>query len=96
MQQQSKLIKILSAIVKFVAKEFLWILLILIVSFPLAYLEMILLQSSKGKFQTFMEHKFPGNEFFIVLYIITLISLYFVHIVVGALKIVITPKSTPA
>lgn len=96
MQQQSKLVKILSAIVKFVAKEFLWILLILIVSFPLAYLEMMLLHSSKGEFQTFMEHKFPDNELFIFLYIITLISLYFVRIVVGALKIVITPKNNPA
>ena len=90
---ESKLLKIFKAIKKFVAKEFLLILIIVIVSIPLAYmLELELTKKAPDLMEALLK-TFQGSGSFMILYTLCVAGLYFSRVVLGALQTLVKSKS---
>lgn len=92
--EDSKLMKIVKAIKKAVAKEFVWIVLIVILAFPLAYMLEKDLEQRAPAFLSALQNAFKGTGTFMILYVICAAGLYFSRMVMGAIRTIVKSKST--
>jgi len=90
---EGKLKKLLKAIKKLLAKEFLWVLIILLLGIPLAFIMMYLLESlaSENTIKAMCD-VLNGASLYAGCYIISLAGIYFTRMTVGAIKTLIEKK----
>ena len=95
MKGEGKLKKFFASIKKLFAKEFLWLLFILLLGLPLAIITYYLTETYASTKVWDNIKKITGdNQVFIGFYMLSLIGIYFTRIVVGAIKTMIKkPKN---
>ena len=85
--EEGKLKKLLKAIKKFFAKEFLWVLFVLLVSIPLALVvEYLLDKIDDGALAEELMCLVEGYSLFMVSYAVCIAGFYFTRTIVGAIK----------
>ena len=86
-KDEGKLKKGLKALKKIFAKEFLWVLFILLLGLPLALIATYIVETyASEKISNVIARILGGKPTFIGAYIISLIGIYFTRVVVGALN----------
>lgn len=87
-EEEGKLMKLLKALKKVVAKEFLWVLLLLLAAIPVAYAMVVVFESYEP-----LNAKLPeidkilnGTSRYVGAYAVSIAGLYFTRMTVGAIK----------
>lgn len=84
---EGKLKKLFASIKKLISKEFLWVLVVLLLGLPLALILTYLFETHASEEMLVMTKKIlEGNPLFIGAYMICLGGIYFTRMVVGAIK----------
>jgi len=88
--EEGKLKKLLKAIKKLIAKEFLWVLAVLLLSVPLS----LLLNQAYNRFATVeiknaVAELLEGNSIDLATYVVSIAGVYFTRMTVGAIQTVI-------
>ncbi|HIB47315.1 MAG TPA: hypothetical protein EYN07_07990 [Flavobacteriaceae bacterium] len=93
-KEEGKLTKFLKAVQKFMAKEFLWVLLAVVLAFPLAYLIDYVLQNYM--YEVYGDLKIYMNDRPVLLatYLIAIAGIYFARAVAGSIALALK-KSKP-
>jgi hypothetical protein len=92
-KDEGKLMKLFKVIKKLFAKEFLWILLILLLALPIALIITYVLEAYGPEvFLITINKLLEGKPIFIVAYGVSIAGIYFSRIVLGAIK-TLTNKS---
>lgn len=85
--EEGKLKKLLKVVKKIVAKEFLWVLFILLVSIPLALaMKYIVEEYASAEVITAIYEVLDGNKLSVGCYAVSIAGFYFARMVVGAIK----------
>lgn len=92
---EGKLKKLLAAVKKFFSKEFLWVLLILLMGLPLALIMTYVLETyASEEVLSALTTLLEDSPLYIGCYVTSLGGIYFTRMVVGAIKTLITkPES---
>lgn len=89
-ETEGKLKKLLAAIKKLLSKEFLWVLLILLIGLPMALIMTYTIETyGSNETLTVLQTLLEGNPLYIGCYVTCLGGIYFTRIVVGAIKTLI-------
>lgn len=85
--EEGKLKKLLKAIKKVMAKEFLWVLLVLILAIPLAFIFMYILDEyASGKTVEYICEILGEIPLFMGCYLLSIAGIYFARMTNGAIK----------
>ena len=90
-QEAGKLKKLFAAIKKFFAKEFLWVLFVLLFGLPSALIITYVLETyCSEKLLAVINELLQGKPTFVGAYALSLAGIYFTRTVVGAIKTMVT------
>lgn len=94
-KEEGKLKKLLVAIKKLFAKEFLWVLLVLLLSLPLALIITYIIETyASEQILRMITEILKDKPLFMGVYLLSLVGIYFARTVVGAINLLtIKPKS---
>lgn len=83
--EEGKLKKVFAAIKNFFAKEFLWLLFILILAIPIAFITEYIFNNYAPK-SADIKQNLNGQSIFVAAYIVSIAGCYFTRIIVGAIQ----------
>lgn len=92
--EEGKLMKFIKAVVKLISKEFLLLLLIVIISFPIAYIIEFFLGKTTIKLELVIHKIYPTITAYMAIYIGACLGLYFARLVTGAILTLLKSKTT--
>ncbi|KJS05769.1 MAG: hypothetical protein VR77_01515 [Flavobacteriales bacterium BRH_c54] len=94
-QEEGKLKKLIATIKKFFAKEFLWVLFVLLLGLPIGLIITYIIETySSEKIMEMINKLLNGKPLFIGAYAVSLAGIYFTRTVVGAINLMANkPKS---
>ncbi|MBL1232860.1 MAG: hypothetical protein COA31_009080 [Flavobacteriales bacterium] len=94
-QEEGKLKKLIAAIKKFFAKEFLWVLFVLLLGLPIGLIITYIIETyGSEKIMEMINKLLNGKPLFIGAYAVSLAGIYFTRTVVGAINLMANkPKS---
>lgn len=94
-QESTKFIKLLVAVQKFLAKQLLTLLVIAIISFPVAAIIKYALEKNAPEFAEALTKSFKDTGLYMIIYTLTFFGFYFSKMVLNAIQALVKPK-TPA
>ena len=94
-KDEGKFLKFLKAVKKFISKEFLWVLFVLLLAMPVTAIAYYLIHKilSPAEIQE-LENALKNRPLYQVLYLLSIAGIYFSRAVIGALK-GLTAKKKP-
>ena len=92
-KEGGKLMKFLTMVKKFISKEFLWVLYVLLLALPLGYVLMQLFFKLPTDIRSQIIEWLNTVPLYILTYALAIIGVYFTRMVIGAIKTLTKPKS---
>lgn len=86
-KEEAKFKKFLAAVKKLFAKEFLWVLVVLVVAVPITVLLKIWVETYTSKEALNAINQLFKDELFLGLYIITIAGIYIIRTITGSIKL---------